>query len=167
MKAFAFLILIALVAGCISQAAEKPVIVNKLNITPAEEKTLAERRYIGENQTLSANKTQQINGTARASGTTTPQSAPAVKEFYITAKRFEFSPAEITVNKGDTVRLKITSSDVNHGFALGAYGINQMIEANKTTVIEFNATEQGTFPFMCNIYCGAGHPGMKGLLIVQ
>jgi len=166
MKGFAFMLLIALVAGCISNAAEKPQIVQKLNITPAEERTLAEGSYIAQNQTMQANGTQQANETAQAN-VTTRQSAPAVKEFDVTAKRFEFSPAEITVNKGDTVRLRLTSTDVTHGFALGAYGINAQIKPGETTLVEFNAAEQGTFPFICNVYCGAGHPGMKGLLIVQ
>ncbi len=167
MKGFAFLLLLAIVAGCISQAAEKPQMVQKLNITPAQEQTLTERRYIG-NQTPAPNETQQVNETRQANKTTqTEPGAPAVKEFNVTAKRFEFNPAEITVNKGDMVRLRLTSLDAVHGFALGAYDINQRIEPGKTTVIEFNATKEGTFPFICNVYCGAGHPGMKGILIVQ
>lgn len=41
-----------------------------------------------------------------------------IKEFEITARQFSFEPSIITVNKGDVVRLKITSVDVTHGFAI-------------------------------------------------
>jgi len=152
MKTFTLLLLIALVAGCISQAAERPALVQKLNVTPAEE------------QMLSGNKTPSSDGAQQANGTA---AAPAVKEFDITAKSSVYNPDTITVNKGDTVRIRLTSIDVTHGFVLGAYGINAQINPGETTLVEFNATEQGTFPFMCNVYCGTGHSGMKGLLIVQ
>src|SRR3989344_691234 len=49
--------------------------------------------------------------------------APAgeVKEFKITAKQFQFEPATIEVNKGDKVKLVITSTDVPLGFKIVEY----------------------------------------------
>src|SRR3989344_9179716 len=62
---------------------------------------------------------------------TTPVEQPTaevpstVKEFRITAKQFEFDPPAIEVNKGDKVRLIITSADVPHGFSIPEYKINE------------------------------------------
>ena len=41
-----------------------------------------------------------------------------VREFQITAERFQFSPSTIEVNQGDTVRLVVRSVDVAHGFRI-------------------------------------------------
>ena len=91
----------------------------------------------------------------------------AVKEFKITAKQFQFDPATIEVNKGDRVRLLVTSIDVPHGIAIKEYGINQRLDVGKEAVIEFTADKDGTFTVFCSVFCGSGHSGMKGKLIVK
>lgn len=90
-----------------------------------------------------------------------------VKEFRLTAKQFAFEPGIIEVNKGDKVRLIVTSIDVPHGFSIPEYGINERLEPNKQVTIEFVADKEGTFTFFCSVVCGSGHSGMKGKLIVK
>lgn len=90
-----------------------------------------------------------------------------VKEFEITAKQFSFEPDVITVNKGDTVKLKITSIDVTHGFAINEFGIREILYPGKTVNVEFVADKTGTFAFYCSISCGTGHSGMRGQLAVK
>lgn len=90
-----------------------------------------------------------------------------VKEFKITAKQFQFNPATIEVNKGDKVRLIVTSIDVPHGFSISEYGINERLDPGKPKTIEFTADKQGTFTAFCSVLCGSGHSGMKGKLIVK
>ncbi len=94
-------------------------------------------------------------------------STPDVKEFTMTAKQWEFSPSTITVNKGDKVRLLVTSVDVAHGIGLSDFGVSSFINPGKQTVIEFVADKQGTFSFFCNVACGVGHGNMRGTLIVN
>src|SRR3989344_735999 len=60
--------------------------------------------------------------------TTEETQAGEVKELTMTAKMWEFSPSTITVKKGDTVRLKIQSVDVAHGFKLSDFGIDEKLE---------------------------------------
>ena len=90
-----------------------------------------------------------------------------IVEIDMTAKKFEFSPAVITVNKGDKVKIKITSTDVNHGIAIPDYGISQKVDVGKTEIVEFTADKSGEFTFFCNVFCGSGHKEMKGKLIVN
>lgn len=90
-----------------------------------------------------------------------------VREIAMTAKQWEFIPSNITVNKGDKVRLIITNTDVAHGFSLSQFNVRQRLEAGKTTTVEFTADTSGTFTFFCSVLCGIGHTDMKGTLIVK
>ena len=85
----------------------------------------------------------------------------------VTAKNWEFVPAQIEVEKGNTVELSITSIDVDHSFALPAFGINTKLSPNQTSVVTFTADKTGSFPFSCKVFCGEGHKGMNGVLIVK
>ncbi len=90
-----------------------------------------------------------------------------LREFEITATRYKFTPDTITVNKGDTVRIRLTSIDVTHGIRLNEFDVNVKTPPGKPEIIEFVADKAGTFPFRCSVYCGLGHPDMKGTLIVE
>lgn len=90
-----------------------------------------------------------------------------IKEFEVTAKQWEFTPSTITVNRGDTVKLHITSIDVTHGFTINEFGINEVLEPGKDVHVEFIADKTGTFSFWCSVPCGSGHSGMRGQLIVK
>ncbi|MBT3324604.1 lipoprotein [archaeon] len=89
------------------------------------------------------------------------------KEFTMMAQEWEFVPNEIEVNQGDSVRLIITSIDVEHGFYLPEYGINANLPVYEDVVVEFVADEKGSFEFSCSVYCGEGHGSMDGKLIVN
>jgi heme/copper-type cytochrome/quinol oxidase subunit 2 len=75
----------------------------------------------------------------------------------------------IEVSKGDRVVLKLTSSDVVHGFSLKDFGIylTEGIMPGKTTYVRFTADKVGTFTFSCNAICGDSHQNMQGLLVVK
>lgn len=96
-----------------------------------------------------------------------PEKPSNVKEFTMTAKQWSFDPGTITVNKGDRVKLTVTSVDVAHGFALPDFKINERLDPGKTVVIEFVADKTGTFTFYCSVSCGSGHRDMAGKLIVN
>ncbi len=102
----------------------------------------------------------------------------------MTAKKYEYSPAEIRVKKGMRVQLKIRALDRTHGFKLTLYpegaarsgppGLrfdpqqdNWKLEKEQERVIEFVAERPGTYDFKCSNFCGFGHRGMKGKLIVE
>jgi cytochrome c oxidase subunit 2 len=87
------------------------------------------------------------------------QQAPNKVE--IIAHRFEFSPSEITLKKGEPVILVLTAKDVTHGLKLDAF--NQVVKANKgqSSQVEFTPAETGTFVAQCAVFCGAGHGSMK------
>lgn len=84
----------------------------------------------------------------------------------ISAKRFEFTPAEVRVKKGETVVLELTALDRVHGFNLPAFKIRKDIVPKEVTRVTLTPGEAGTFPFHCDVFCGDGHEDMTGTLIV-
>ena len=118
-------------------------------------------------QQTSNNQVSQQNTQTTTNAATTTSSKGNIKEFKITAKQFSFDPSTIEVNKGDKVRLIVTSTDVPHGIAIPEYGINQRLDPGKPVTIEFTADKQGTFTAFCSVFCGSGHSNMKGKIIVR
>jgi cytochrome c oxidase subunit II len=91
---------------------------------------------------------------------------PPQREIKVIARRFEFVPKIITVRKGERVRLAVTSEDVDHGIAIKEFGVDQIVRAKETKVIELSADKIGRFDVTCSVFCGDGHPEMVGELIV-
>ena len=91
---------------------------------------------------------------------------PVEKVIHITAKKFEFTPGEIIVKKGEPVAIEIKSEDVKHGFSLPDFNIRMEINPGQTSVVRFTPDKAGQFTFACNIFCGSGHEDMSGTLIV-
>jgi cytochrome c oxidase subunit II len=93
--------------------------------------------------------------------------AAAPHEIQVTAKKYEFTPKEIHVKKGEHVKLVVTATDHDHGFRLDEFHVKQKIKKGETVTVEFVADKAGTFPFKCSVVCGFGHRGMKGTLVVE
>ncbi|NIV34457.1 MAG: hypothetical protein GWN58_34855, partial [Anaerolineae bacterium] len=78
-----------------------------------------------------------------------------------------WEPEYITVDKGDTVRLRIIGQDVVHGFAIGRLGIDTgPIIPGEAVTVEFVADEVGQFTYYCNVWCSPYHYRMRGTLEV-
>lgn len=86
------------------------------------------------------------------------QQAP--QQIEITAKRFNFSPAEITVKKGQPVVLMIKSLDVSHGLRFRDLNLEVKIPKGGTAQLAFTPEKTGDFVGHCFVFCGAGHGGM-------
>jgi cytochrome c oxidase subunit 2 len=85
----------------------------------------------------------------------------------VTAKKFEYSPQEITVKKGIPVVLEFRSLDRLHGFNCPGLKIRTDIPPNKTTTLRFVPEKAGVFSFHCDVFCGSGHGSMTGTIIVK
>ena len=90
-----------------------------------------------------------------------------VREFTLTAQKFEFSLSVINIKRGDHVRLTVTALDAEHGFKLDAFHVVRKLPKGEAVTVEFTADQAGTFPFQCSHICGMGHKKMKGQLIVE
>ena len=84
----------------------------------------------------------------------------------VTARKFEYSPKEITVKKDVPVVLEITSLDGDHGFKLREFGVRADIKPGAVTRVRIVPNRTGRFPFECEVFCGSGHENMSGELVV-
>jgi cytochrome c oxidase subunit II len=93
--------------------------------------------------------------------------APAPRIIKVVAKKFEFTPAEIHVKKGEHVVLELSAVDRKHGFKLPELGIRSDVPPGGTARVELTPEKAGRFPFACDVFCGDGHEDMAGTLIVD
>lgn len=70
------------------------------------------------------------------------------------------NPPTLYMPLGESVRFKITSNDVVHGFWIPAFMIQMQNLPDRTNYIQFTAQELGEFPGRCNILCGRNHTQM-------
>jgi cytochrome c oxidase subunit II len=85
----------------------------------------------------------------------------------ISAKRFAFSPDKITLKKGRTVKLRLHSEDVTHGFFLRPLKLDEEIPAGSTTEVTVTPQQAGTFTSICDHFCGANHGNMNMTIMVE
>ena len=91
---------------------------------------------------------------------------PKVRVIKIVAKKFVFVPAEIRVRKGETISLELTAPEVPMGFNISGFGQRIDVVPGKVAKLQFTVDKAGSFPFLCDVFCGSGHEEMSGTLIV-
>ena len=92
------------------------------------------------------------------------QSSP--RRIEIEAKRFDFTPGDITLKKGEPVVIALTSKDVDHGLKFKELNLNIKAKKGETSEVTFTPTQTGTFIGQCSVFCGSGHGSMKMTLHV-
>jgi cytochrome c oxidase subunit 2 len=90
-----------------------------------------------------------------------PSVAQAGKRIEIVAKRYDFSPGDITVKKGEPVTIVLTSKDVDHGLKFKDFNVSVSAKKGETKEITFTPDKTGTFVGQCSVFCGSGHGAMK------
>jgi cytochrome c oxidase subunit 2 len=102
----------------------------------------------------------------RVSASAVQASEPRTIEVMV--RRFTFEPAEIEAVEGERLRILVRSGDGLHGFEIKKFKVSKEVpRGGEPVVIEFTASEQGTFPILCSVFCGDGHGDMKGTLVVS
>jgi plastocyanin len=98
---------------------------------------------------------------------TEPSENSNIKTFTITGKNYEYSVKNITVNKGDTVKINFSSTQGMHDWNIDEFNAHtkKVTEGNSTSV-EFVANKTGEFEYYCSV---ANHRalGMVGTLTVN
>lgn len=92
-----------------------------------------------------------------------------VRHFELSAKQWGYTPALLKMNPGDIVSFNVTSQDIMHGFAINELGVNLALTPKvgiiRQVVIPPDIP-QGTYHMYCSIFCGVGHPFMKGTILI-
>lgn len=90
--------------------------------------------------------------------------APA-GDIYLLGRQWQWYPI-LKLKKGETYRLHISSSDVQHGFSLQPTNLNLQILPSYDYVATITPTQSGEFSIICNEFCAIGHHLMAGKIIV-
>ena len=61
----------------------------------------------------------------------------------------QFSQKELTVNKGDFVRIKVTNTKGSHDFIIDEFGVYSETPLNQEMTVEFVADKAGSFEYYC------------------
>jgi len=80
----------------------------------------------------------------------------------IEAKKFIYTPNEITIRQGESVILELTALDFVHGFNIPDLHIRTDIVPGKVTRLPLQFPEAGQVSFLCDNFCGSGHEEMAG-----
>jgi len=90
-----------------------------------------------------------------------------VVEIEVSGRNFSFTPSEIRVSEGDTVRIIFTSESGLHDWTLDEFGAaTARVNGGETTSVEFVANRTGTFEYYCSV--GTHRQlGMVGTFIVE
>ena len=61
----------------------------------------------------------------------------------------------------------ITSADVQHGLKIQGTNVNLQVVPGHVSTLAATFDQPGTYPFICTEFCGLGHAGMFGQVIVE
>jgi plastocyanin len=109
--------------------------------------------------------------------------APQEHSVTVLARAYAYDPPVIRVNKGDTLRLRLASLDVVHGFYLEGHDLDVTVVPMRSQVevrhpsrpgeresveeVVITADREGKYRYRCSHTCGFLHPFMQGELIVE
>ena len=91
----------------------------------------------------------------------------APRRIAVVARKFVFIPGEILVKRGESVVLEFSAPEVAMGFFAPALGLRALIVPGEVAKVPFTAEKAGRFDFLCDVFCGDGHEGMNGHLVVR
>jgi len=95
-----------------------------------------------------------------------PFHQPGEKVISITARRFRYEPATLSLRRGEPVILELNSIDIVHGFNLPDFKIRTDVLPGQKRRVRIVPDKVGSFGFHCDNFCGIGHEEMAGILNV-
>lgn len=87
-------------------------------------------------------------------------------DIYMVAKQYFWYPI-LKLRAGETYRLHLSAVDFQHGFSLQPMNMNFQVVPGYDHVLTLTPQAPGTYPIVCNEFCGVGHHTMVGKLIVE
>ncbi len=84
---------------------------------------------------------------------TAPAETAKAKEFTVESSEFKFSPATLSVKKGDKVKITFKNTGAApHNFIIDELGVStQVLGTGQSEVVEFTADKTGAFAFYCSV----------------
>lgn len=123
------------------------------------------------NPTPTAAQMEQDDSMAPTEAMTTGEPEDAmmqdVKEVTVTGSAFKFDPKEITVKKGQKIKIVFKNAGGMHDFVIDELDVKtKVLESGQSETVEFTADKAGEYEYYCSV---ANHRqmGMVGTLTVE
>jgi plastocyanin domain-containing protein len=94
-----------------------------------------------------------------------PALASPQESVELVASRDGFRPAVITLRKGEPARLRLSTADAEHCFAVDAFRIEKRIAPGRPTSVDLTPERAGSFPFYCCLE--PDNERLKGRIVVS
>jgi len=126
--------------------------------------------FLNANKSTTAPTSDEVSVPTQApeSETVTSPSAMSENEIAVEGGEFKFTPSEITVKKGEKVKITFKNTgSVQHDYVIEDLGIStKRVNPGQEDSVEFTPNESGEFKFLCSV---GNHEelGMLGTLIVE
>lgn len=85
---------------------------------------------------------------------------------YLQGSMWTWYPA-LKLKAGQTYRLHVSSTDLQHGFSLQPMNMNFHVLPGYDHVLTITPTMKGDYTILCNEFCGVGHHLMTGKIVVE
>jgi len=92
--------------------------------------------------------------------------APAGPEVAVRVSKQGFQPSRITVRRGETTRLVLSTSEGEHCFAIEALRVEKRVVPGRPTRLDLTPGQAGVFPFYCCLESGEAARVERGELTV-
>jgi cytochrome c oxidase subunit 2 len=93
--------------------------------------------------------------------------APQPRVVTISAKRFEFTPNQVTLKRGEPVTLRVSAEDRSHGFFQKDLNIALDLSPDRASEVTITPDKTGRYVVICDHFCGSGHGNMKMVIVVE
>ena len=77
-----------------------------------------------------------------------------------------FDPAVVTLRKGETTRIVLSTDEGEHCFAVDALRVEKRVVAGRPTTFDLIADKAGRFPFYCCVETGNAAEVERGEIVV-
>ena len=84
----------------------------------------------------------------------------------VRASKRGFEPPRLTVRRGDSVRIVLSSTDGEHCFAIDTLRVEKRIVPGRATTLDLTPDRAGAFPFYCCLESGEAAAVERGQLTV-
>lgn len=91
---------------------------------------------------------------------------PPGSDAYVVGQMWRWYPI-LKLKKDQTYRVHVSSLDLQHGLSIQPMNMNFQILPGYDHVLTITPTSTGTFPIICNEFCGVGHHTMTGRILVE
>lgn len=91
---------------------------------------------------------------------------PPNSDIFMRGVQWAWDPI-LKLKVGQTYRLHLSSTDVNHGFSVYPINFNFQAVPGWDSVLKITPTKTGEYTIICNEFCGIGHHVMFGKIYVE